>query len=59
MLEYKFFSLHSCFGGNSSVCTGGMFWASCAVIFGASDRVCQIRYHSHCGIIVALDSSEP
>ena len=20
---------------------------------------CQIRYHSHCGIIVALDSSEP
>ena len=21
--------------------------------------LCQIRYHSHCGIIVALDSSEP
>ena len=20
---------------------------------------CQIRYHTHCGIIVALDSSEP
>ena len=20
---------------------------------------CQIRYHGHCGIIVALDSSEP
>ena len=20
---------------------------------------CQIRYHSHCGIIVALDSSDP
>ena len=20
---------------------------------------CQIRYHSHCGIIVAVDSSEP
>ena len=20
---------------------------------------CQIRYHNHCGIIVALDSSEP
>ena len=20
---------------------------------------CQIRYHSHCGVIVALDSSEP
>ena len=20
---------------------------------------CQIRYHSHCGIIVALDGSEP
>ena len=28
-------------------------------LLGLTLTMCQIRYHSHCGIIVALDSSEP
>ena len=36
------------------ILSGCITWFQIQLIF----NTCQIRYHTHCGIIVALDSSE-